>query len=477
MPGLLDVPAELLVEVSRYTDDDTLQALRLANHELAAAVLGEYIDRFYRRRKHLFTAYGLELLANITASEHVGKHIEVITLIAPGVEHEWADQWEEREAIYEPSVAGDARCKNRNKARQLLIEARESAGRSGALTAHLSQALTNWRTAGVSPLLRLYDGLYAGEECAGQRQLLRNMNEGGALVGWEHGVVLTYGLCDDMLPGFLASIEASHFQLEALQVSAYRGLHLSGVAVPTDQEPFRNLKRLDLTIGKSPVALADTEAGVGALSKFWASAQNLQHLTIDMGHWKLLEIADLDQVADFLIKQATVFTDCKSLRSIMLNNGTSPVSGLVDFLRPFADRLERLYIHQMENLVGDDYELSLKNLEDENYQSLTYKGQEVLDWWLKDLETYKLQTKFVRNIGGLTGKSKWYMDAPKGEARMVDMRKTLEALSITEDLDYRWDKFMLAWQKTCAEREEGTEEEEATDQEETSDQEEAADQE
>ncbi|KAK5677918.1 hypothetical protein LTS10_009801 [Elasticomyces elasticus] len=474
MLSLLDLPAELLVDVSKHADSKTLQALRLVNREIASAAIKEYIHRFFERRAHLFTAYGLEFLASITSSEHFVKHIKEITLIAPGLEG-FVARNEASTAKYAPTAANKAKLDRRSRARQFLSKQHEAASQSGTYTAVLSQALINLRSAGVSPLFIVSDNIWSGEQCSGHQHLLRSFAER------EEPPELGASLCEYVLPDVVKSIAATRFPLEKLSLSALSGLHLGAVGLPPGSEAlFQHLKWLKLDIGISFSDFVNQDANVEMLSKFWTSAKDLQHLTISFAlSW---EDETWEEAADTLRRHAVVFGGCKNLRSITLESMIVPVLGLIDFLRPFAGTVERLYIHNMMIPDEDSYgmlftflhqcteltELSIKNLEDENNRRLGYKG-EVLEWWLRDVDVQKHRAPLMQHPEQPKGKKGPEAHLPPGEVRDGDIKETLALLCVSEDLEFHRNVAMYGKQKITKEQEEATEHENVADQSEDED--------
>ncbi|KAK3631330.1 hypothetical protein LTR56_016966 [Elasticomyces elasticus] len=75
------LPQELLDHIGGDCDKLSLLSLRLVNKELAAALRSTFIERYIRKRVHLYSLYGLQKLVDLTADGDLAKHIKEIVLV------------------------------------------------------------------------------------------------------------------------------------------------------------------------------------------------------------------------------------------------------------------------------------------------------------------------------------------------------------------------------------------------------------
>ncbi|KAK3679847.1 hypothetical protein LTR78_000223 [Recurvomyces mirabilis] len=78
-PNLLDMlPAEMLTRVAEQADKHDLAAMRASYRAMAAATSKSFAQEFFVHRKHMWTAYSLKTLAEISNHQTFAKHIKSI---------------------------------------------------------------------------------------------------------------------------------------------------------------------------------------------------------------------------------------------------------------------------------------------------------------------------------------------------------------------------------------------------------------
>ncbi|KAK5683092.1 hypothetical protein LTS10_004623 [Elasticomyces elasticus] len=76
-----EMPPELKIIMGECCDRTSLLHLRLVNRDFDAAVRPIFIDRYIKRRVHLYTPFGLKKLVELTANEELAKHIKEVEVV------------------------------------------------------------------------------------------------------------------------------------------------------------------------------------------------------------------------------------------------------------------------------------------------------------------------------------------------------------------------------------------------------------
>ncbi|KAH0342294.1 hypothetical protein KCU83_g9299, partial [Aureobasidium melanogenum] len=78
--NVLDFPLEILERMISFVDANDLVALRLTCKKLEKAAMTNFIDHFFKCRRHVVSAYSLEALLQITSHPYLGQFVEVVML-------------------------------------------------------------------------------------------------------------------------------------------------------------------------------------------------------------------------------------------------------------------------------------------------------------------------------------------------------------------------------------------------------------
>ncbi|KAK5694820.1 hypothetical protein LTR97_009411 [Elasticomyces elasticus] len=398
MPSLLDLPAELVIEVGRACDRPSLCAMRLVCKDTAAAVYETYVSTCFRVHTHLVTTRGMEMLADVTAHNEFVKHIKKIVLVAPGLE---PSKFDDNTSSYhqEPNETDEhysLRCSKRN-AWYKLEDERDCMTTSGSFVALLMQAMSSLHASGISPHVCIRDTEPINSALCGWsdlRDMLGTCVEPGDL---------SYGCIDDLMSKTFTAIAASPAKVEALSISALHECAASDFHPPSGmfgspKAPFRYLKSLKLGFGDLSYGgwYGEDFEKLGATMR---SAQGLQHITLSCAaYWNGFTSKT---VCDFHHFQGFVHhLGHKSLRSIRLESMQIGVGDFTRLLAPMAAQLQRLHLIDIvipaHECYGDLFrwilanvtmlsEVKLKDLADEHPLWLVH-GKKKVDWFLIDAE-------------------------------------------------------------------------------------------
>ncbi|KAK4501884.1 hypothetical protein PRZ48_007693 [Zasmidium cellare] len=87
------LPAEMHILIAEFVDNADFHNLRLASRDFAANSVDVFAERFFTRRRHLYTMQSLVALRNISYKPVFARHIKRIELVVIGVEEDPEFQW------------------------------------------------------------------------------------------------------------------------------------------------------------------------------------------------------------------------------------------------------------------------------------------------------------------------------------------------------------------------------------------------
>ncbi|KAK4504158.1 hypothetical protein PRZ48_005074 [Zasmidium cellare] len=165
---LLSFPPELLEAVAEEADPSDLLTLRLVSKSISSAVDRLFLDEYFTHRNHLLTADSLEDLVAITATPHMCKKIEKLTITIPWLDNVFL-KWS-YSGTY--TISWDARHTKRRAISRSWEEQHELLIKDERGCALLEEAFDNIARTGHGPLsLMLTPGDERGRRVHGKARL------------------------------------------------------------------------------------------------------------------------------------------------------------------------------------------------------------------------------------------------------------------------------------------------------------------